>query len=154
MTLLLVRHAKAGNRRDWAGPDADRPLSAKGRRQADGLVDLLALHPVERVLASPAVRCVESVAPLAAHRGLEIERHDELAEGRGAGPTLALFDELVGVAAVLCSHGDVIPAVLDALVLRDGLTLPVDYPCAKGSAWALEEDGGRIVGARYLPPPS
>lgn len=153
MALLLVRHAKAGNRHDWDGPDADRPLSKPGLRQAEALVDLLAPYAMGRVLASPFVRCVQSVAPLAARRGLEVEHRDELAEGRGAGPTLALLDELAGTAAVLCSHGDVIPAVLDALVGRDGLVLPPDYPCAKGSVWVLEEEAGCIRQARYLSPP-
>ena len=36
MTILLVRHARAGSRKDWDGPDEKRPLSKKGRRQADG----------------------------------------------------------------------------------------------------------------------
>ena len=61
MALLLVRHAKAGNRFDWDGEDVDRPLSTAGRRQAAGLVDELAPYSVKRVLSSPFRRCVETV---------------------------------------------------------------------------------------------
>ncbi len=32
--FVLVRHAHAGNKALWHGPDADRPLSIVGRRQA------------------------------------------------------------------------------------------------------------------------
>ncbi|MFW6010105.1 MAG: pantoate--beta-alanine ligase, partial [Actinomycetota bacterium] len=34
MTLLLVRHADAGDRAAWTGDDRARPLSATGREQA------------------------------------------------------------------------------------------------------------------------
>jgi phosphohistidine phosphatase SixA len=31
--LLVVRHADAGDKRTWSGPDALRPLSPTGHRQ-------------------------------------------------------------------------------------------------------------------------
>ena len=39
MSLLVVRHARAGSRRHWDGPDETRPLSGRGRRQAKALVN-------------------------------------------------------------------------------------------------------------------
>src|SRR3954454_13818704 len=36
-SLLLVRHAAAGDRADWDGPDDLRPLDTRGRRQAERL---------------------------------------------------------------------------------------------------------------------
>ena len=81
MTLYLVRHAKAGSRSSWDGDDRLRPLTKMGRREAEGIADLLRDAPLERVLSSPYVRCTETVAPLAARRGLEVEEHDALAEG-------------------------------------------------------------------------
>lgn len=44
MRVLLVRHARAGDRGEWVGDDAHRPLDAKGRKQAKRLakrVDLV-----------------------------------------------------------------------------------------------------------------
>ena len=47
--LLLVRHADAGVKGSWDGPDALRPLSPMGRRQAEGLVVRLEDYPVDRI---------------------------------------------------------------------------------------------------------
>ena len=33
--LIVVRHAEAGTKGSWAGPDLRRPLSAEGRDQAE-----------------------------------------------------------------------------------------------------------------------
>jgi phosphohistidine phosphatase SixA len=71
--LLVVRHADAGDKRSWTGPDALRPLSSAGRRQAEGLVVRLEDYPVDRILCGPTVRCHETVQPLAHDRFLEIE---------------------------------------------------------------------------------
>ncbi len=58
---LLVRHADAGSKQEWIGPDADRPLSTVGWRQAKGLVGLLGDFPAARLLTSPALRCRQTV---------------------------------------------------------------------------------------------
>lgn len=152
MTLYLVRHAKAGSRRDWDGPDPERPLSRKGRRQAEGLVHLLADRPVRRVLSSPYVRCVQTVEPLAEKLGLLVEDAPALTDRAPPADAVALLRDLAGTTAVLCTHGDLIPPVLDTLAATDGLPLPPDYPCAKGSTWELDVVNGRWLAARYLPP--
>lgn len=152
--LYLVRHAKAGRRRDWDGPDQGRPLSKKGRRQAEGLVDLLADRPVTSILSSPYARCVETVQPLADKLGLPVDLVPALAEGAPTAEAVARLRGLAGTTAVLCSHRDLIPRMLDALVEADGLLLPADYPYPKASTWELEDRDGRWVGAQYLPPPS
>ena len=51
---LLVRHAHAGDKRQWRGPDADRPLSVRGWGEAEGLGEVLAGVRVERLLSSPS----------------------------------------------------------------------------------------------------
>jgi broad specificity phosphatase PhoE len=154
MALYLVRHGKAGSRRDWKGPDHKRPLSKRGRRQAERLVDLLADRDVEVVVSSPFVRCVQTVQPLADKLGLHIESVAELAEGATRAEALSLVRRLASTTAVLCTHGDVAGVILDGLTAEDGLDLPPDYPCGKGSTWELEGEGERLVRARYLPPPS
>ena len=84
MIGVFVRHARAGDREKWEGDDRLRPLDRKGRRQAEGLVELLAEYPIERLLSSPYLRCVQSFEPLAQARGLEIEQVAELGEGSSA----------------------------------------------------------------------
>ena len=152
MAAFLVRHAKAGSRGDWDGPDHLRPLSKKGHRQAEALVSLLADAQVKRIVSSPFVRCVETVAPLAALLGLEVETSDALAEGAPVAPGIDLLEAVAGDNGVLCSHGDVIPALLDALRARDGLAIPADFACAKGSTWVIEGPAPPFVEARYVPP--
>lgn len=156
MPVYLVRHAHAGDRSKWEGPDDARPLSEKGRRQAEGLVNVLAGRPIGRVVSSPSLRCVQTVEPLADALGLKVETSQTLAEGATADDVVTLVRESVADNPVLSTHGDVIPTLLDALVRRDGLQLPDGYPCAKGSTWVLEDDGNqedRIVRAIYLEAP-
>jgi 8-oxo-dGTP diphosphatase len=152
VTILLVRHGRAGSRKNWDGPDEERPLSKKGQRQAEGLVELLGRDPVKRVLSSPYVRCVQTVEPLARTLGLEVELRPELAEGAPIDAALALVRDLAGTTAVLCSHGDIVPALVFTLADADGVDVGDDPPCAKGSAWELEEVDGRVKAARYLAP--
>jgi len=153
LSVYLVRHAKAGQRGKWDGPDELRPLSRRGWRQADELVALLADKGVGRVLSSPFRRCVQTVEPLAATLDLRIEHEPALAEGADDGQTVALVRTVADTSAVLCTHGDLVPVVLDALARDDGVALPPDYPYEKGSTWELEHDGTRFVAARYLQPP-
>ncbi len=154
MDVFLVRHAHAGDRQKWEGPDDVRPLSEKGRRQAEGLVDVLASRGVTRILSSPSKRCIQTVWPLADRLGLEVEETDALAEGVGAREVVALAREVArGGPAVLSNHGDVIPTLLDTLVRTDGLVLPEGYPCAKGSTWRLRAKEGRFVDAEYIRAP-
>src|SRR4029453_7056236 len=61
----LLRHAHAGNKQGWAGPDRPGPLSNAGRREAYGLLTQLRDYPISRILSSPTVRCLETVEPLA-----------------------------------------------------------------------------------------
>ena len=140
MTILLVRHAAAGKRSRWAGDDRLRPLDDRGRRQAVGLAEALASRGVERVLTSPYIRCRQTVEPLAKTLGLPVEERIELAEGAGAAAVLLLAGEVGGAVAALCTHGDVVAAVLGE-------------ESEKGSAWVLEPDrGGGLSPREYLRP--
>jgi phosphohistidine phosphatase SixA len=110
--VLLVRHARAGRRSEWEGDDHLRPLDEKGRRQAEGLVELLAPHRVDRILSSGYVRCVQTVDPLAEARGLAVDEADELAEGKVRADVIGLLERLDAACPVLCTHGDVVLELL------------------------------------------
>jgi 8-oxo-(d)GTP phosphatase len=150
--VYLVRHAKAGNRGEWTKPDHLRPLSDSGKEQAERLVAILEGSPVERIVSSPHVRCVQTLGPLASARGLTVEESEDLAEGAGPARALALLSEVSREPTVLCSHGDVIQEVLQHLS-AEGLEVPHPPPLRKGSTWVLESEGDGFVGAKYIPPP-
>jgi 8-oxo-dGTP diphosphatase len=114
MSVILLRHASAGDRNEWRGDDRLRPLDKRGRKQAKRLRDVLLTHDVKRVLSSPYVRCTQTVAPL----GLEIELDERLAEGAPPKRALELLAALDG--AVACTHGDVIEAVLGRNLRKGG----------------------------------
>ncbi|MEY2567715.1 MAG: 8-oxo-(d)GTP phosphatase [Actinomycetota bacterium] len=153
MSILLVRHAIAVDRHSWGdASDDERPLRKRGRRQADALVGLLSGYEVGRVLSSPFLRCVETVAPLAIARGVAVERTDDLAEG-AIHEAMSLVRAVIGTHVVMCSHGDVIPRVLEHFVVHDGIDLGSNPTWAKASTWVLEDDGERLVKAFCIDPP-
>lgn len=151
-TLFLARHAAAGDRRSWEGDDRDRPLSAKGVAQAKGLADRLRHRAIEAIVTSPYVRCVQTVQPLADELGLDLQVEEVLAEGEVGKKARELVRSLVGSNAVVCSHGDVIPALLDWMVRR-GMTLKSTFDCKKGSVWEVDVRSGEFHKAVYVPPP-
>jgi 8-oxo-dGTP diphosphatase len=149
--VYLVRHAHAGSKAGWDGPDLARPLSATGRRQAAGLVARLRHYPVRRILCSPADRCRQTVEPLARQRGLAVEATDLLGVDATADGVLELLADPAIRHAVLCTHGELIGQVFDKL-LADGLDLPGRPRWPKGSTWVLDRDGGHVAEASYLEP--
>ncbi len=150
--IHLVRHAMAGRRALWRGPDEERPLSGIGRRQASLITGRLLEHPVTRVLTSPYTRCVETVQPLASAIDIRVKTHPALAEGASVDDFFGLVRKLKGEAAVLCSHGDVITGVIEQLASK-GVPLSGGLAWKKGSVWELDVVKGRIVSGSYQPPP-
>jgi 8-oxo-dGTP diphosphatase len=149
--LLVVRHADAGDKRTWKGPDRLRPLSPSGQFQAEGLVVRLEDYPVERILCSPTLRCHQTVEPLARDRLLSIETVPALGVDTSPAQLLALFWDLEVRNSVLCTHGEGISLLLtqliaDVLLVED----PLDWP--KGSTWLLERVNRRQVRGRFLGP--
>jgi phosphohistidine phosphatase SixA len=149
--LLVVRHADAGDKLTWEGPDSLRPLSPSGHLQAEGLVFRLEDYPVERILSSPTLRCYQTVEPLARDRLLEVETVPALGVDTTSAQLLVLFWDLELRNTVLCTHGEGIGLLLtrliaDALMADD----PLDWP--KGSTWLLERVNRRQVRGRFLSP--
>lgn len=151
VTAYLIRHAHAGNRSDWDQPDTARPLSDKGRRQAEHLASFLADRPIGQVLSSPARRCTETIAPLAQRLDKPVQSSTALFEGADAQGVVTLLDGLGDDEVVLCSHGDLIPEVIRLLRLR-GMQLLGDAGNQKGAVWILHHDGERYDKAEYVPP--
>jgi len=144
--LVVLRHAKATPREQWDGPDAARPLTARGAKQAQALVAPLRTFGVRKLVSSDAVRCVTTVAPLAAALGKTIERTPLISQDaweEGTADARAVIGRRVRARkpAVLCSHGPVLPDILTELALATG-TLRGSY---LGSASALEVASFSVV---------
>lgn len=151
--IYLVRHAKAGRRAEWTGDDRLRPLTPAGERQAAALAERLAPEVDGRIVSSPYLRCVQTVTPLATLLLGEVVLDDRLAEDRSFSGTLDLIDELPD-RSVLCSHGDVIPGVVDALIRR-GMRVHGDATVSKGCVWTIEREDAEFTSARsWLAPRS
>ena len=133
--VLLVRHARAGEPEHWSGPDDLRPLDEVGAARAAALTETLACFgPVRLVSASP-LRCRQTLGPLAASLGLEVEV--DIAFNEDADPDRAadlVRDLSTGAGAtVICSQGKLIPPLLATLARSDGRS----YATAKGAGWVL-----------------
>jgi 8-oxo-(d)GTP phosphatase len=150
--LYVVRHAKAGIRATWSGPDEQRPLTRRGRKQARRLVERFQGLEIERILSSPFLRCVQTVEPLGEARGLAVEAIPELCEGASVDQLLGAFAALDERPRVVCGHGREIEAMIDRLE-RAGATIQGARGIAKGSVWVLDRKSGRVVTAHYLPAP-
>jgi 8-oxo-dGTP diphosphatase len=144
MAIHLVRHAKAGSRPDWHQPDDLRPLTNGGLVQAAAIARELAPRGVKRIVSSRYVRCVQTVQPLADELGLDVEQHAGLAEEADVKAIWSLLEEAAasGVETVLCSHGNLIPAVLDRLHRRGVELVADEWSCHKGSVWTVDVDDG------------
>lgn len=145
VAVLLVRHAKAMLRKDWTGRDQRRRLTGRGRRQAGQLVPLLEAYRAARLASSPAVRCMETLAPYAAHAMIDIDTFDLFTEEEGTTRQAEVEERVRRLAAglkkptVLCGHRPVLPA------MRAGLSLP-PAPMVVGEVTVVHRDkSGRNV---------
>jgi len=118
--LLVVRHAKAKPRSSWTKAEGDRPLAATGVRQAQAVGRLLGSWKPKRIVSSPWVRCVATIAPYAKAADAKVKLNEALTEhrhGRSPHKTAAvvetLFDKQRAVA--VCTHRPALPTVLKQL---------------------------------------
>jgi 8-oxo-dGTP diphosphatase len=123
--MLLIRHARAGERAEWSADDRRRPLDERGRKQAVDLVAALSEYPLTRILSSPYDRCVETVEPLARTRGLEVEIRDELGEERQLEDGVELVRSLLDQDVAVCGHGGLSDTLAGASQ-KKGETLVLD----------------------------
>jgi 8-oxo-dGTP diphosphatase len=155
MLVLLVRHGHAGTKRHWDGDDSFRPLNEQGLAESVALADLIAPFTPARIVSSPFLRCIQSIAPLADAMEIEVERSQSLVPEAGAAATsLALgVSTPTSGAVVLCTHGEVLHA-MQTILGKGGLTsFGPEAPREKASIWVLDRIDGHFVSATYLQPP-
>jgi 8-oxo-(d)GTP phosphatase len=151
MPMIILRHAKAMDRKDWSKKDSSRPINARGRKQARLLVPMLGAYGITNLVSSTSARCTGTFEPYASARGLTIAKFGQLTEDVGGDDPRAVAKLVVklrtaalasGEPSAICVHRPVLPHILDALdiphiTLVTGEFL-VAHLTAEGEVHALE----------------
>ena len=139
--LYIVRHADAGDPSEWIGPDAERPLSSKGVKQAARLAAALvaAGTNVGSLRTSPARRCTETCAVIAAALETTATIDEQLASGPTAAYVAKLLSRRSNDALLLVGHQ---PHLGNLIAELTGITT---IPVEKGSMIRID------IPAPYMP---
>jgi broad specificity phosphatase PhoE len=80
-TILIARHGESdwNRERRWQG-QADRPLTARGREQAEALAERLAHVELDAVYSSDLRRTLDTARAVAERQGLDVQETSELRE--------------------------------------------------------------------------
>ena len=120
--IIALRHGKATPPSDWPGPDATRPLLPRGETQALSIAQGIAAFRPATLISSTAVRCTTTLAETARVTGLDVDQSDDISQdaytSRGTAVTALVETRLAAHATtVFCSHGPVLPQIIDAVTL-------------------------------------
>ncbi|MBA2254128.1 MAG: histidine phosphatase family protein [Chloroflexi bacterium] len=150
--LYLLRHAHAGDPAAWRGPDEDRPLSVKGRKQSKRLGTFLAdggFRP-DAILSSPKLRAVQTAKVVARELRAKVHTNARLASDVSLEMLERVLDEAPGAQRVVVVGHD--PDFSDLLSLLSGTVLEL----AKGALARIDIDRPLRPGRgelRWLVPP-
>jgi 8-oxo-dGTP diphosphatase len=119
--IIALRHGKATPAEDWPGPDATRPLLPRGETQALSIAPGIAAFRPATLISSTAVRCTTTIAPTARVTGLDVDQTNDISQdaytSRGDHVRAVVEERLAArVTTVLCSHGPVLPQIIEAVV--------------------------------------
>ena len=147
--LVLLRHAKALSRDEWQGDDDDRPLDSLGQMQAKRLLSIYQAFNLEQIHTSDAIRCYDTVEPIAKALGLRLEVSNKLSESAFKKDKEDAFDyarDLIksDKRALLCSHNPILPKVLNKLTKKSDVESDEEklYPA---DAWVIHRIGKEII---------
>jgi 8-oxo-dGTP pyrophosphatase MutT (NUDIX family)/phosphohistidine phosphatase SixA len=149
--LIIVRHVKAMDRKDWSRKDATRPINTRGRRQAKTLSPMLSAYGVTTLVSSTSTRCIATLMPYAHQHELNLDTYSQLSEEEGENDPKGVSKLIRKIRAAtvksgqptaICVHRPVLPHILDALdivptTLGTGEFL-VAHLTADGTVHALE----------------
>ena len=92
MKVIWIRHAEP----DFAySDDATRPLTEKGRSDSKALVTVFNDEAIHAIYASPYIRAIETVKPLADALGITVQTIDDLRERKITDHWIDDFDGFV-----------------------------------------------------------
>ena len=116
--LYLLRHAHAGDPSAWHGPDDERPLSAKGERQAERLGTFLAelgFGP-DAIISSSKLRALQTAERVAARLGVAVLQDRRLGGSLEPAAVEAILADAGGPSRpVLVGHDPDFTSLVEAL---------------------------------------
>jgi 8-oxo-dGTP pyrophosphatase MutT (NUDIX family)/phosphohistidine phosphatase SixA len=149
--LIILRHVKAMDRKDWSKKDTARPVNARGRRQSRLLVPMLGAYGISCLVSSTSARCIGTLEPYAHARQLTIDKFNQLTEEVGGDDPRSVA-KLIGKLrtailatakpTAICVHRPVLPHILDALDIAPATLVTGEFLVAHltsdGEVHALE----------------
>lgn len=129
--IVVARHGKATPPESWDGPDSLRPLQSMGMQQAKDIAGGLAAFGPTAIISSPAVRCMQTVAPLSYKLGMEIKESGKISQDKWTSDGSRVTDFVSSrlrkaEPVVICSHGPVIPQIVEELLEQTGTEVTDD----------------------------
>jgi phosphohistidine phosphatase SixA/8-oxo-dGTP pyrophosphatase MutT (NUDIX family) len=155
--LILLRHAKAVAREEWDSDDGDRPLAHTGQIQAKRFLPGFLPFAISEIYTSDAVRCYESIEPIA--RSLKINpifsstlSEYEFHKDKKAWSSLVKEILENDSSALVCSHNPVIPEILKKLIGKKNFK-ELDHELLPGESWVLHHRDGEIIAIDWVSAP-
>ena len=123
--IIALRHGKAVPPQSWGGPDSTRPLLQRGVDQALSVAPGIAAYRPAKLISSTAERCLRTIAPTARVTGLEVREKPQISQDayqHGAAALSKLVAKRLRkeTTTVFCSHGPVLPQIIEAVVRATG----------------------------------
>jgi 8-oxo-dGTP pyrophosphatase MutT (NUDIX family)/phosphohistidine phosphatase SixA len=140
--IIALRHGKAVPPASWDGPDATRPLLHRGLELSRSVAPAIAAWAPTKLISSPATRCLSTIEPVAALTGLPVKSspgisQDAYEDGTASVRKIVKKRLEKREVAVLCSHGPVLPEIIDEIA---GATrTPVDAPLRRAGMLGTSE---------------
>ncbi|WP_199176526.1 NUDIX hydrolase [Subtercola sp. Z020] len=156
--LIALRHAKTIPGSEFDGPDAERPLTHRGRTEANVIVPTLRAFGPDVIVTSDARRCRETVAPFSEATEIRVRPTPLISQDAfedGTSDVRRVVSKRVRKlrSAILCAHGPVLPEIVREIGLAAGgtrqasLTRAGDLPVGGFSVLhlSLDQPGSGII---------
>ncbi|MEU0490552.1 NUDIX hydrolase [Nocardiopsis sp. NPDC006139] len=151
--VILLRHLSAGEKRTWDDSDLLRPLDEVGRADALALPRVLSAYGRPEVVSSAAARCTESMLPYTVEADVQMRTERAFTVREGTPPydvkgAREAFAEILGAGrpTVVCTHGELIPDLMEEALTRLGAPITQQLGLRKGSFWVVHVAAGELAG--------
>ena len=156
--LILLRHAKAISREEWQSDDGDRPLAHIGQMQAKRFLSKIHPYEIKEIYTSDAVRCYESIEPIARALSINPVFSPALSEYSFIKDKKSWHQSITEImeneiATLVCSHNPVIPEIVKKLIGKKNFN-ELNHELLPGEAWILHHKDGEVVAIDWVSAPT